>query len=201
VSLLVGACASVFSLSATVPQVVRAFRTRSVEGVSWGSAVLSLATFTLWVAYAFAVGDPVQIVNNVVAVVLLAALAAVVVRAGGARTPAAAVVGVLVAAAVSALVLVVFDPLVLALCATTVSSVRMVPQTRLALRRVPLSGLDPTATVLAWVGMLLWAVYGALVGDLGVLLCSVIALVMQSAIAWVRLAPAPVTAADYGLAA
>lgn len=189
VSLVLGAVASTFSLSATVPQVVRAARTRSVEGVSWGSVVLSLATFTLWVVYAFAVADRVQIVNNVIAFGLLVALAVVVVRAGGARTSWTAVLAVVLSAAVAVVTVDVLNSFVLAMCATTVSSLRMVPQTRLALSRVPLGGLDPWATVLAWMGMLLWSFYGLAVGDVGVLLCSAIALVMQSAILAVRLPP------------
>ncbi|MGZ4436587.1 MAG: SemiSWEET family sugar transporter [Nocardioidaceae bacterium] len=188
-SLVLGALASLFSLSATVPQVLRAARTRSVEGVSYASVVLSLATFTLWVVYAFAVADEVQIVNNVIAFALLVALAVVVVRAGGARTSWVAVVAVLVSAAVAVVTVDVLNSFVLAMSATTVSSVRMVPQTRLALARVPMRGLDPWGAVLGWTGMLLWSLYGAAVGDLGVLLCSVIALVMQSAIVAVRLPP------------
>ena len=198
VSLVLGAVASLFSLSATVPQVLRAARTRSVEGLSWGSVVLSLATFTLWCVYALAVADGVQIVNNFLAFGLLVALAAVVVRAGGARSSWTAVGAVAGSAAVAVVTLDVLNSFVLAMAATTVSSVRMVPQTRLALARVPLSGLDPWATVLAWCGMVLWLGYGVLVGDLGVGLCSLIALVMQSVVLAVRLPPRRTLAAVAG---
>lgn len=186
--LLLGAAASLFSLSATVPQVLRAARTRSVEGVSYVSVVLSLATFTLWVVYAFAVADRVQIVNNVLAFVLLIALAVVVARTGG-RSSWAAVGAILVSAAVAVVVVDVLNSFVLALAATAISSVRMLPQTRLALARRPMSGLDPWSLVLGWVGMVLWASYGAAVGDLGVLICSALGLVMQSAIVAVRVPP------------
>lgn len=190
VLVLLGAVASSFSLGAVVPQVRRALRTRSTEGVSWSTVVLSLATFTLWVVYAFAVADHVQIVNNVATMALLLALAAAVARAGGAAGSSwTALVAVVVSAAVAMLTVDVFNSFVLAMTATTISSVRMVPQTRLALSGVPLTGLDPWATVLAWVGMVLWAVYGVLAGDLGVLLCSLIAFVMQTAIVCVRLPP------------
>jgi uncharacterized protein with PQ loop repeat len=175
--------------------VLRAARTRSVEGLSWGSVVLSLATFTLWCVYALAVADGVQVVNNFLAFGLLVALAAVVVRARGARSSWTAVGAVVASAAVAVLTLDVLNSFVLAMAATTISSVRMVPQTRLALARVPLTGLDPWATVLAWWGMLLWLGYGVLVGDLGVGLCSLIALVMQSVIVAVRLPPRQTLAA------
>ncbi len=201
--LLLGALASLFSLAAVVPQVRLALRTRDVEGVSWATAVLSLATFTLWVVYGFAVADGVQVVNNVTALVLLGALAFAVVRAGGAgRAAWAAPVAVLLSAALAVVTVDVFNSFVLAMTATVISSVRMLPQTRLALTGVPLTGLDPVGAALAWLGMLLWSSYGVLVGDLGVLLCSVIALAMQTAIVRARLFPAPSPAADaYGLAA
>lgn len=201
--LLLGALASLFSLAAVVPQVRRALRTRDVEGVSWATAVLSLATFTLWVVYGFAVADGVQVVNNVTALVLLGALALAVVRAGGAGGMAwAAPVSVLLSAALAVVTADVFNSFVLAMTATVVSSVRMVPQTRLALSGVPLTGLDPVGAALAWMGMLLWSTYGVLAGDLGVLLCSVIALAMQTAIVRARLFQTPSPAADeYGLAA
>lgn len=188
--LLLGAVASLFSLSAIVPQVVRAARTRSVEGVSYASVVLSLATFTLWVVYAFAVADRVQIVNNVVSLVLLVALAVVVARAGGC-TSRSAVVAILVSAVAAVVVVDVLNPFVLAMVATTTSSVRMVPQTRLALARVPMRGLDPWSLVLGWAGMVLWAGYGVVVGDPGVLICSALSVLMQSAIVAVRVPPRP----------
>lgn len=189
-TLVLGAVASSFSLAAVVPQVVRAARTRSVDGLSWASTVLSLATFTLWCVYAVAVADRVQVVNNVLALGLLVALAVVSIRAGGAgRASWAAVTAVLCSAALAVVTVDVFNSFVLAMAATTVGSVRMVPQTRLALSRAPMTGLDPWATLLAWVGMVLWAGYGVVAGDLGVLLCSAIAAVMQSLVVWVRLPP------------
>ena len=189
-TLVLGAAASSFSLSAVVPQVVRAARTRCVDGLSWASTVLSLATFTLWCVYAVAVADRVQVVNNFLALGLLVALAVVSVRAGGAgRASWVAAAAVLGSAAVAVATVDVFNSFVLAMAATAVSSLRMVPQTRLALSRTPLTGLDPWATMLAWVGMVLWAGYGLVVGDLGVMLCSLIAAVMQSTILWVRLPP------------
>lgn len=188
VLVMLGAVASFFSLSANVPQVTRALRTRSVEGVSWASTVMSLATFTLWCVYAFAIADGVQIVNNTVAFVLLVALAAAMVRAGGARSSWTALVAILASGVVAVLTVDVFNSFVLAMCATTLSSMRMVPQTRLALTGKPLWGLDPWATVLGWVGTLLWLFYGS-VDDTAVAICSAIALTMQTTVLAFRLPP------------
>ncbi len=187
---LLGAVASFFSLSATVPQVVRAYRSRSAEGLSWSSLLLSLATFTLWCVYAVAITDHVQLVNNTIAFLLLVALATAVLRASGSLGRVLAAAAAVVASGLVAVAVVdVFNSFVLALVGTVVSSVRMWPQTRLALSRAPMWGLDPWSTVLAWMGMLLWMAYGVLVGDHAVALCSLTGLVMQTTIVAFRLPP------------
>ncbi|QWZ06685.1 hypothetical protein KRR39_14145 [Nocardioides panacis] len=188
--LLLGAVASLFAVSSTVPQVLRAFRSRSVEGLSWTSLLLSLATFAMWCVYAVAVADAVQLVNNFLALVLLVALAVAVLRAGGGFHRCWAAAGAVVAAGLLAVVVVdVFSSLALALVGTLVSSLRMWPQTRLALSRAPLGGLDPWSTVLAWTGLLLWLSYGVLVGDHALAACSLTCLLMQSTIMAFRLPP------------
>lgn len=189
VAVVVGVLASLVSLFATVPQVRRAARTRSAEGVSWASLVLSMATFTLWVVYGFAVADRIQIINNSMALLLLGALAVVVLRAGLERSYWSAVAAVFASAVASIWLLDVANSFTLALVATTISSFRMVPQTRLALTRAPLWGLCPWATFLTWLGMGLWLAYGLLVGDVAVALCSFLCLSMQSAIVARRLPP------------
>jgi uncharacterized protein with PQ loop repeat len=199
---MLGAVASFFALSSVVPQVLRALRTRDVSGVSWASSVMSLAAYTLWVVYAFAVADGVQVVNNVLSFALLGALALAVARAGGAAGAAwAAPRAVLLSAAGALVVVDVLGAFALAMASTAFSAVRMVPQARLALSGTSLSGLDPLALVLGWVGHVLWAGYGALAGDVGVLLCSGIALVLQTAVVHARFRRAPLVAGDYELAA
>jgi MtN3 and saliva related transmembrane protein len=188
-SVLVGIVASFFSLFATVPQVTRAVRTRSAEGVSWSSVVLSLATFTLWCVYAVAVADEIQLVNNTLALVLLVVLAVVLVRAGGCPGLWPAFGAILGAGVLSVLLLDISNAFTLAMVGTTISSMRMLPQARLALSRAPLWGLDPWATVLAWVGCVLWFTYSILVGDHALLLCSAIGTSMQSLVLAFRLPP------------
>jgi uncharacterized protein with PQ loop repeat len=189
VSFVLGVVASLFSLSATVPQVMRAARSRSVDGLSWTSLVLSLSTFTLWCVYSVAVADEIQLANNVLAFGLLVALAAVMVRAGGVPRCWSAGVAVLATAVLAVLLVHVSNAFVLAMAGTTISSLRMLPQTRLALSRVPLWGLCPWSTVLTWLGMLMWLVYALVVGDHALALCSAIGISMQSTIASFRLPP------------
>ncbi len=181
-AVVVGSAASVLSLYATVPQVLRSLRTRSAEGISWTSILLSMATFTLWCVYAVAVADAIQMISNTIALVLLTALAVVVLRAGVPRRAWTPVAAVFVSGLASVWLLDVANSFTLAMVGTTVSSLRMVPQTRLALSRAPLWGLCPWSTLLTWVGTLLWLVYGVLAGDLPLALCSGILLVMQSTI-------------------
>lgn len=188
-SVVVGIVASFVSLYATVPQVLRAARTRSAEGVSWSSLVLSLATFTIWVVYSVAVADRIQLVNNTVALGLLATLAVMLVRAGGSSDYRSALAAVVASAVASMLLLDVSNAFTVAMAATTVSSLRLVPQTRLALSRAPLWGLDPWGTLLAWLGMALWLAYGILVGDHAVVICCGIGVSMQSTVVAFRLPP------------
>lgn len=184
---LLGSAASLLSLYATVPQVVRAVRSRSAEGVSWSSILLSIATFTLWCVYAVAVADAIQIVNNSVAVLLLGALAVAVIRAGVPRrswTP----VAVVFATGLASLWLVdVANSFTLAMVGTAASSLRMLPQARLALSRAPLWGLCPWSTLLGWMGTALWVVYGMLVADVPLAICCTLLLGMQSLVLAYRL--------------
>jgi uncharacterized protein with PQ loop repeat len=187
VVVLVGAVATLLSLYATVPQVLRAARTRSVDGVSWSSIMLSMSTMTLWAVYAFAVADEIQVLNNALALVLLTALAVVVMRAGvprGAWTP---VVVVFATGAASVWLVDVANSFTLALVGTAVSSMRLLPQARLALSGAPLWGLCPWSTLLAWCGTALWLCYGVLAADLPLALCSAILLVMQTVVVVYRL--------------
>ena len=189
VAVIIGSVASLLTLYSTVPQVLRAVRTSSVEGISWASVLLSLATFTLWVVYAFAVADAIQIVNNSLALVLLGVLAVVVMRAGAPRSTWVPL-GVVFASGLASVWLVdVANSFALAMVGTTVSSMRMLPQARLAVSGAPLWGLCPVSMLLAWVGSALWLVYGLLVGDPALVLVSSILLVLQGIVLAYRLPP------------
>lgn len=186
-TVLVGSAASLLSLYAIVPQVLRAARSRSAEGLSWSSILLSLATFTLWCVYAMAVADAIQLISNGIALVLLGILAAVVMRAGVPRSAWVPILVVFATAGLALLLVDVANSFTLALVGTVVSSMRMVPQTRLAVSRAPLWGLCPWSTLLAWWGSVLWLAYAVLVADVAFALCSVILLVLQSVIVAYRL--------------
>jgi len=187
VVVLVGSGASVLSLFATVPQVLRAARTRSAEGVSWSSILLSTATFTLWCVYAVAVSDAIQIVNNTLALVLLLVLAVAVIRAGVPRRAWTPLVVVFATGLASFWLVDVANSFTLAMVGTAASSLRLFPQARLAVLRAPLWGLCPWSTLLAWWGSTLWVAYGLMAHDLPLTLCSLVLLAMQSVVLVYRL--------------
>lgn len=185
--MLIGALAAALSVYATVPQVLRAARTRSVEGISWSSILLSLGTMTLWAVYAVAVADAMQIVNNSLALLLLAALAVVVMRAGVPRSAWLPVVVVFATALASIWVVDVANSFTLAMVGTLASSMRMLPQTRLAVSGAPLWGLCPWSLLLAWTGTVLWLLYGLMVWDPALAICCSVLLVMQTVVVVYRL--------------
>ncbi|MGA8209111.1 MAG: SemiSWEET family transporter [Nocardioidaceae bacterium] len=187
VAVLLGLAASALSLYAPVPQIVRALRTRSAEGLVWSSLVLSLMTFTVWVVYAVAVADHIQIVNNVLGLVLLVVMAQAALRAGTSGSYWSAALAVLATAVACTLLVGLTSPWTLALLGTVASSSRLFPQARLAMSGASLWGLCPWSTLLGWLGMASWVAYGLVVGDLGVTVASGLAVVMQSAIVACRL--------------
>jgi len=191
VLVVLGAAASFVALSATVPQILCAFRSRSAEGVSWSSLLLNLVASALWAMYAAVVMDGVLLAYNALAVGLLAVLAVMVLLVEGRSgwwvgLSAALVVSV---AGLAVVVAPAVHPTPLAFMGTVISSVRMWPQARLALARAPLWGLDPWATALGWLGWLLWAAYGAGIGDEALTLCSLTGLALHSVVMAFRLPP------------
>jgi uncharacterized protein with PQ loop repeat len=191
VLVVLGAAASFFALSSTVPQIVRAVRSRSAEGVSWSSLLMNVLASAVWATYGAAAADPFLLAYNTLAVALLVVLA-VALRAAEGPAPRSRglVAGIAVCAcALAVLALPRLSPITLALLGTVVSSVRMWPQARLALSRTPLWGLDPWATALSWVGWLLWAAYGVAVDDHALTVCSVTGLALHSVVVAFRLPP------------
>jgi uncharacterized protein with PQ loop repeat len=190
VLVVLGAVASFFGLFSNVPQILRALRDRAAEGVSWSGLLMNLGSSVLWAVYAAAVVDHVLLAYNAAAIGLLVVLVAAMLAAEGRSSwsgllTALFALGVAGAAALTA----ALSPVALALAGSGLSSVRMWPQARLALSRVPLWGLDPWATALGWIGWLLWAGYGVAVGDSALALCSLVGLTMHSIVVAFRLPP------------
>lgn len=188
IALVVGLAASLIGLAATIPQVLRARRT-TVEGLSWGSQLLTLATCTIWGVYGLAIVDGIQIFNNLAALVLNGLLVAAIVAAQPTRRPAQAIAVIAVTAIAAALTAWVTSPLTVGMIGSVIGAVRLVPQLRLALSGQPLWGLDPWAVQLALGSSLIWLAYGLAAGDLAVITSAGLAVVTNTTICARRLPP------------
>lgn len=188
IALLVGLIASLIGLAGTIPQVLRARRT-TVEGLSWGSQLLTLSTCTIWGVYGFAIFDGVQIFNNLAALLLNGLLVAAIVAAQPANRPVQAV-AVIAATAIAAVLLVVLtSPLVVGMIGSLIGAVRLLPQLRMAISGQPLWGLDPWAVQLALGSSGIWLVYGLAAADAAVISSAGLAVVINTTICARRLPP------------
>lgn len=61
---LLGIIAGIFTCSAFIPQVTRAYRTKSVNDLSWGLAIFYWIGVFLWLSYGIMVKDYVVIGAN-----------------------------------------------------------------------------------------------------------------------------------------
>jgi uncharacterized protein with PQ loop repeat len=187
-ALVVGLTASLIGLAGAVPQVVRARRT-SVEGLSWGSQLLTLATCTLWAVYGFSVLDGIQVFNNIAALGLNGLLVAAIVAAQPTSRPAQAVGVITTTAIIAVLIAWLINPLVVGMIGSVIGSVRLVPQLRLALTRQPLWGLDPWAVQLALGSSGIWLAYGLAATDIAVISSAGLAVLINTTICAYRLPP------------
>lgn len=188
IALIVGLIASLIGLAATIPQVIRARRT-SVDGLSWGSQLLTLATCTIWGVYGLFIFDGIQIFNNAAALILNGLLAAAIIAAQPTRRPAQALGVIVVTAAAAVVVAWAISPLTVGMIGSVIGSVRLVPQLRLALTGQPLWGLDPWAVQLALGSSGIWLAYGLAAADIAVISSAGLAVLMNTTICARRLPP------------
>jgi MtN3 and saliva related transmembrane protein len=60
----VGALASLLTISAFVPQVIRSWRTRSTHDLSYGTLMLLVSQSIAWLSYGVLLRDPALIITN-----------------------------------------------------------------------------------------------------------------------------------------
>jgi MtN3 and saliva related transmembrane protein len=70
----VGYAAGALTVLSLVPQVVRTYRTRKVDGLSWGLVVLLALSGALWLVYGVLASLPPVIITNAGVVILTGAL-------------------------------------------------------------------------------------------------------------------------------
>ena len=61
---VVGGAASLLTISAFVPQVLRSWRTRSTRDLSHGTLVLLVSQSVAWLSYGVVLGDPPLVITN-----------------------------------------------------------------------------------------------------------------------------------------
>jgi MtN3 and saliva related transmembrane protein len=66
----IGLAAAFLTTVATVPQVIRCWRTRHVRDISLWQPLLLVAGMLLWLWYGLALGDPPLIIGNIVSLIL-----------------------------------------------------------------------------------------------------------------------------------
>lgn len=188
IALIIGLTASIIGLIGTIPQVVRARRT-TVEGISWTSQLLTLATCTLWAIYGLFILDGIQIFNNVIALSLNGLLVAAIVAACPHTRPTQAIAVIAATAVAAALIAWMIAPLVVGMIGSVIGAVRLIPQLSLAFSGQPLWGLDPWAVQLTLGSSGIWLAYGLAVTDLAVISSAGLAVAMNAAICARRLPP------------
>lgn len=64
---LLGYTASVIGVSMMIPQVIKMFRTKKVEDISWGTLVLYMFSGLLWVIYGYLIHSNPLAISNFIA--------------------------------------------------------------------------------------------------------------------------------------
>lgn len=64
-SLIVGPFASVVTVASFIPQVIKAWRSRSVNDISYGMVLLLLLSAALWSSYGVLIHDSIIIITNI----------------------------------------------------------------------------------------------------------------------------------------
>jgi len=73
---LLGLAATALTTGCWLPQLLRAWRTRSTDDLSWVYLVVLGVGLSLWLAYGVVVSDPVIVMANVLSLGLMLTLAA-----------------------------------------------------------------------------------------------------------------------------
>lgn len=64
-TLIVGFVASVITVASFIPQVLKAWQTRSVNDISYGMVLLLLLSAAVWTLYGVLINDSIIIITNI----------------------------------------------------------------------------------------------------------------------------------------
>ncbi|MGN6333343.1 MAG: SemiSWEET family transporter [Motilibacteraceae bacterium] len=183
---LLGLLAAAVGVASSVPQLQRLRRSGTTAGLSAASTTLGTVSVLAWLTYGTAERDPAQMIANAPSALL--AIATLALLARHRRRPV-----LLVLASLGALVVlaVLLGPgtAAVGVIATTVGTVRQLPQVRLAVRGGDLRGLAPGTYALALASAVVWAAYGLGRGDEAVVVSSLLALACNAVVLFRRVPP------------
>ncbi len=179
---IVGGAATVSAVAFSWPQVVRGWRTDSVEGVAPRTFLQTACGSSLWTAYGAAIGDVPLVVAN--SSIVLAALLVLLlcVRHGRIRTVeiAAALAGTAALGWVAA----ARSDVALGLASLCVGTPAIIPQTWRVWRTERLYGVSAVMYATLAACCACWFAYGVMIGDAFVALPNVVGITCASYIAW-----------------
>lgn len=183
---LLGLLAATVGVASSVPQLQRLRRSGTTAGLSAASTTLGTVSVLAWLTYGTAEHDPAQMIANAPAALLAIATLVLLARHRGrpvllavAAAGAVLVLGVLIGPGIAAV----------GALATTVGTVRQLPQVRLAVRGGDLRGLAPAGYALAMTSALVWSLYGIGRGDTAVVASSLLSLVCNAVVLSRRVPP------------
>lgn len=180
--LCVVVAANVLGAAMSLPQAVRLVRTRVVDGVSAGWALLSLVSNAWWVAYGIALGRWAIVPVAAVSVIGYLVVALALLRLGAHQVDRATltVAGVFLVA--PALTVAQAGWITTGVFLGAVYAVQLTPAVLVVCRRRDLAGVSAGTWVFAWTEAALWGVYGVHQGDTGVLVLAAAGLVMSTVV-------------------
>jgi len=172
---IVGWSATVLGTILGVPQLFRLLRTRSVAGLSLIAWQATLSINISWTAHGLLIGQPPQVVTNVLA--LLTTVPILVLMARGLDRPVRATLlpGVILGVAMIAIDL-LLGSAAYGVVVTVPSVVIAGGQTVELARARDVRGLSPVFLVLGLVNITLWETWGLMVGDSGTMIAVSIAM-------------------------
>lgn len=181
VETLVIIAANVIGAAMAFPQAWRVLRHRQIAGVSPTWAAVSVTTNAWWVVYALAIGNPAIIPVAGISVIGYAAIVVGLARQGALGDGFGLALGSSVAVALVPLAALQLGGWPIAgLSLGLLYAVQLSPAVITAIRASDLLGVATGTWIVAAVESVLWGVYGAARGDLGLISLAVVGIIMST---------------------
>jgi len=174
--------ANVLGAAMSLPQAVRLLRTRVVDGVSSGWALLSLVSNAWWVVYGVAIGHWALVPVAAVCVIGYIVVALALRRFGGRRSDPGTLIATAVLVVAPAVTAALAGWVAVGVFLGAVYAVQLLPAVVMVCRRTSLAGVSLGTWVFAWTEAALWGAYGFHRADAGVMVLAASGLVMSTVV-------------------